>query len=147
MRQHHLPRGIAESSAASSSMPHMRDYGPRLDELPEAYSRLGAPLKSLFLQCSAHCEACHCRGVVIMRHDSGPPFFLVCSMKLNALGANGPQFPYFMPGSIGARLGGDEIAYCFGNTIPSREGPRVIPGRASRRAPDGRAKRPPLQRA
>ena len=43
-----------------------------------------------------------------------------------------------MPGYIGRFLGGDEIAYCFGEPIPSRKGQRVIPGRAPSVQPGGR---------
>jgi site-specific DNA-methyltransferase (adenine-specific) len=75
------------------------------------------------------------RAVVVMRHDSDPRFLAPLSMPY----ARAVILPYVMPGYIGRFLGGDEIAYCFGSPIPSREGQRVIPGRAPSVQPDGRA--------
>ena len=76
------------------------------------------------------------RIVVVMRSDSDPrflysipdryPFFRSCGL------------PYVMPGYIGRKLGGDELAYCFGEPIPSLPGQRVIPGRGPLVQPDGR---------
>lgn len=75
------------------------------------------------------------RAVVVMRHDSDPRFLQPVPMPyLRAV-----ILPYVMPGYIGRFLGGDEIAYCFGEPIPSREGQRVIPGRAPSVQPGGRA--------
>ena len=74
------------------------------------------------------------RSVVVMRHDSDPRFLdPVPAPYLRAV-----ILPYVMPGYIGRFLGGDEIAYCFGEPIPSRPGQRVIPGRAPAVQPDGR---------
>lgn len=75
------------------------------------------------------------RAVVVMRHDSDPRF--LAPVRLDYLRA--VFLPYVMPGYLGRFLGGDEIAYCFGEPIPSREGQRVIPGRAPSVQPDGRA--------
>ncbi len=74
------------------------------------------------------------RMVVVMRSDSDPRFL------------QGIQLPFFraqilgyvMPGYIGRKLGGDEIAYGFGEPIPSSPGRRVIPGNAPKVQPDGR---------
>lgn len=74
------------------------------------------------------------RAVVVMRHDSDPRF-LEC-VPLPYLRAT--ILPYVMPGYIGRFLGGDELAYSFGEPIPSREGQRVIPGRAPSVQPGGR---------
>lgn len=75
------------------------------------------------------------RSVIVMRHDSDPRFLAAVPMRyLRAV-----FLPYVMPAYIGRFLGGDEIAYCFGQPIPSREGQRVIPGRAQPVQPDGRA--------
>lgn len=75
------------------------------------------------------------RAVVVMRHDSDPRFLAPLKMPY----ARAVILPYVMPGYIGRFLGGDELAYCFGSPIPSREGQRVIPGRAPAVQPDGRA--------
>jgi site-specific DNA-methyltransferase (adenine-specific) len=75
------------------------------------------------------------RAVVVMRHDSDPRFLAPVPMpylRATILG-------YVMPGYTGRFLGGDEIAYSFGQPIPSREGQRVIPGRGPVVQPDGRA--------
>jgi hypothetical protein len=74
------------------------------------------------------------RAVVVMRHDSDPRFLAPVWLPY----ARAVILPYVMPGYIGRLLGGDEIAYCFGSPIPSREGQRVIPGRAPSVQPDGR---------
>ncbi len=75
------------------------------------------------------------RAVVVMRHDSDPRFLQAVTLPY----ARAVILPYVMPGYIGRYLGGDEIAYCFGEPIPSRKGQRVIPGRAPSVQPDGRA--------
>lgn len=75
------------------------------------------------------------RMVVVMRHDSDPRFLRTIRLPY----ARAVILPYVMPGYIGRYLGGDEIAYCFGRPIPSRDGQRVIPGRAPAVQPDGRA--------
>lgn len=75
------------------------------------------------------------RASIVMRHDSDPRFLEPVPMKyLRAV-----ILPYVMPGYIGRFLGGDEIAYCFGEPIPSRKGQRVIPGRAPAAQPDKRS--------
>lgn len=75
------------------------------------------------------------RAVIVMRHDSDPYFLAPIKMPyLRAV-----FLPYVMPGYIGRFLGGDEIAYCYGEPIPSRKGQRVIPGRAPSVQPDGRS--------
>lgn len=75
------------------------------------------------------------RAAVVMRHDSDPRFLAPVPMRY----LRATILPYVMPGYIGRFLGGDEIAYCFGEPIPSRKGQRVIPGRAPSVQPDGRA--------
>lgn len=74
------------------------------------------------------------RAAIAMRHDSDPSFNSVVSLPY----ARATILPYVMPGYIGRWLGGDEIAYCYGEPIPSRENQRVIPGRAPLVQPDGR---------
>lgn len=74
------------------------------------------------------------RSVFILRHDSDPRFLYPVPQRY----ARSVQLPYVMPGYIGRWLGGDETAYCFGEPIPSREGQKVIPGRAPSQQPTGR---------
>lgn len=74
------------------------------------------------------------RAVFVMRHDSDPRMLNAVDLPY----ARSVQLPYVMPGYIGRWLGGDETAYCFGEPIPSREGQKVIPGRAPSVQPDGR---------
>ena len=75
------------------------------------------------------------RAVVVMRHDSDPRFLAPVPLPYT----RATILPYVMPGYIGRLLGGDEIAYCFGDPIPSKPGQRVIPGRAPAVQPDGRS--------
>lgn len=74
------------------------------------------------------------RLVAVMRCDSDPRF--LSPVKLDY--ARSVILPYVMPGYIGRLLGGDEIAYCFGELIMSAPGQRVIPGRAPAVQPTGR---------
>lgn len=65
------------------------------------------------------------RLVVILRSDSDPRF-------LAAVPARWPfvcvqAMAYAVPMYLGRVLGGTELAYCFGEPVPSREGRRVIP--------------------
>lgn len=77
------------------------------------------------------------RAVVVLRSDSDPRF-------LSAVPASMPFFlaqilQYVMPGYIGRKLGGNEIAYVFGAPSPSEPGRRVIPGMSPKVQPKGRA--------
>jgi len=76
------------------------------------------------------------RVVIVLRYDSDPRF-------LQAVPARWPFFrmqtlEYAVPGYNGRKLGGVEVAYCFGEPVPSRAGRRVIPGKGptvTRRTP------------
>jgi hypothetical protein len=75
-------------------------------------------------------EACaamppHKRTIVVMRSDCDPRFLAPTP---------GPFFramilPYVIPGYIGRALGGDELAYWFGDCIRTGKGRMVVPGR------------------
>lgn len=99
---------------------------------------------SLFAEAAAMFRAR--RLVVILRSDSDPRF-------LQGVPPAWPFFrlqvlPYVMPGYIGRKLGGDELAYCFGEPIPSAPHQRVIPGYAPKAQPaDGTANGHPCSRA
>lgn len=78
------------------------------------------------------------RLIVILRSDSDPRFLraiperwrFVCMQALS----------YAVPMYLGRVLGGTEIAYCFGEPVPVREGKRVIPMWGPKAQP---RKRPP----
>ena len=77
------------------------------------------------------------RAAVVLRCDSDPRFLI-------SVPAVFPFFrtmtlPYVMPGYIGRKLGGDELAYCFGEPIAFQKGRQVVPGRAPSVQPNGRA--------
>lgn len=76
------------------------------------------------------------RVVIVMRSDSDPRFLMAIPDRYPFFRAC--ELPYVMPGYIGRKLGGDELAYCFGQPIPSLPGQRVIPGRGPAVQPDGR---------
>lgn len=77
------------------------------------------------------------RLVIILRSDSDPRFLsavpdqwpFVCVQALS----------YAVPSYIGRVLGGTELAYCFGEPVPSRDGRRVIPMWAPKAQPAGRS--------
>jgi site-specific DNA-methyltransferase (adenine-specific) len=77
------------------------------------------------------------RLVLVMRHDSDPRILGVVPAWLPFFRVQ--ILPYAIPGYIGRKLGGDELAYCFGEPIPSRPGARVIPGYAPKAQPGDRA--------
>lgn len=74
------------------------------------------------------------RIVVILRHDSDPRFLAPVPMPY----FRAAILPYVMPGYIGRKLGGDELAYCFGEPVAFQPGRQVIPGRAPMVQPGGR---------
>lgn len=76
------------------------------------------------------------RLVIVMRNDSDPRF--LCTVPASTPFFRTQILPYVMPGYIGRKLGGDEMAYCFGQPPPSAPGRRVIPGHAPKEQPGGR---------
>ena len=74
------------------------------------------------------------RHVIVMRHDCDPRFLA----PVPGAFFRTQILPYVMPSYIGRSLGGDEIAYCFGEPIPRRRGQIVIPGRGPAVQPVGR---------
>lgn len=81
--------------------------------------------EALFGEAMALLPATVKRLVVILRSDSDPRFLraipkrwpFVCMQAMS----------YAVPMYLGRILGGTEVAYCFGEPVPSREGRRVIP--------------------
>ncbi len=75
------------------------------------------------------------RVVAVMRSDSDPAIF-----------AGGPRLPFFrtillpyaLPSYIGRVLGGDEVAYWYGDVPRVAPGRRLIPGRGPSAQPSGR---------
>jgi len=76
------------------------------------------------------------RVVVVMRCDSDPR--ILRHVPNNVPFFRTIQLPYVMPGYIGRKLGGDEVAYWFGSPILSAEGRRLVPGRAPAAQPQHR---------
>lgn len=77
------------------------------------------------------------RLIVIMRGDSDPRFLEAVPNKWDFFRAQ--ILSYVIPGYIGRKLGGDEIAYCFGEPLPSAPGRRLIPGRSPKAQPKNRS--------
>jgi hypothetical protein len=73
------------------------------------------------------------RLVIVLRGDSDPRFLEAVPKKWEFFRVQ--LLPYTIPGYIGRKLGGDELAYCFGEPLPSAPGRRVIPGRAPKAQP------------
>jgi site-specific DNA-methyltransferase (adenine-specific) len=76
------------------------------------------------------------RAVIVMRSDSDPRFLRAVPERLPFFLAQILQ--YVMPGYIGRKLGGNEIAYTFGEPAKSEPGRRVIPGMSPKIQPSGR---------
>ncbi len=76
------------------------------------------------------------RLVVVLRGDCDPRFLAAVPVSLPFFRTQ--LLPYAVPGHIGRKLGGDELAYCFGEPIASRPGARVIPGRGPTAQPNAR---------
>ena len=68
------------------------------------------------------------RVVIVLRFDSDPRFLQAVPPRWGFFRAC--ILPYAVPGYIGRKLGGIEIAYCFGDPVNSAPGRRVIPGMA-----------------
>ena len=77
------------------------------------------------------------RAVIVLRSDSDPRFLRAVPERLPFFLAQVLQ--YVMPGYIGRKLGGNEIAYSFGTPPASEPGRRVIPGMSPKVQPKGRA--------
>lgn len=78
------------------------------------------------------------RLVIILRADSDIRFLSIVPEKWPFFRVQ--ILPYICPGFIGRKLGGLELAYCFGEPLPSGPGRRVIPGMAPKAQPDGNRK-------
>lgn len=65
------------------------------------------------------------RIVIVLRSDSDPRFLQAVPRRWPFVCVQ--ALPYAVPMYLGRILGGTEMAYCFGEPIPSREGRRVIP--------------------
>lgn len=77
------------------------------------------------------------RAIIVMRSDSDPRFLRAVPERLPFFLAQVLQ--YVMPGYIGRKLGGNEIAYSFGHPAKSEPGRRVIPGMSPKVQPKGRS--------
>lgn len=91
---------------------------------PDLLQGWDRPKELLAEMCEA-IPACVKRLVVIVRSDSDPRF-------LDAVPARWPfvcvqAMSYAVPMYLGRVLGGTELAYCFGEPVPSRDGRKVIP--------------------
>lgn len=64
------------------------------------------------------------RMVVVMRSDSDPRFLKVVPTALPFFRCQ--ILPYVIPSYSGRKLIGDELAYCFGEPIPSAPGAQLI---------------------
>ena len=76
------------------------------------------------------------RVVIILRSDSDPRFLAAVPKRWPFFNAHWLQ--YVMPGYMGRKLGGNEIAYAFGEPVPSAEGRRVIPSVSPKAQPSHR---------
>ena len=86
------------------------------------------------------------RVVIVLRSDSDPRFLMAVPEHWPFFNAS--WLSYVMPGYIGRKLGGSEIAYAFGEPVPSGEGRRVIPSNSPKAQPnDRKANGHPMSRA
>lgn len=66
------------------------------------------------------------RIVIVLRYDSDPRFLRAVPDRWKFFRVQ--TLEYRIPGYNGRKLGGLEVAYSFGEPIPSADGQRVIPG-------------------
>lgn len=76
------------------------------------------------------------RICINLRSDSDPRFLSAVPERYPFCRAQ--WLSYAVPMYTGRNLGGSEVAYCFGEHIPSREGQRVVPGEAPKGQPGDR---------
>jgi len=76
------------------------------------------------------------RMVIVLRSDSDPRFLSAVPKALIFFRCQ--ILSYAVPGYIGRKLGGDEIAYGFGRPIPSSIGKRLIPGWSPKAQPQSK---------
>jgi hypothetical protein len=76
------------------------------------------------------------RAVIVLRSDSDPRFLRAVPRRLPFFLCQWLQ--YAMPMYIGRKLGGNEVAYSFGEPAASQPGRRVIPGNSPKAQPAGR---------
>jgi site-specific DNA-methyltransferase (adenine-specific) len=81
--------------------------------------------EALFAEAMALLPQSTRRLVVILRSDSDPRFLQAVPRHWNFVCAQ--ALSYAVPMYLGRVLGGTELAYCFGEPVPSRDGRRVIP--------------------
>lgn len=79
------------------------------------------------------------RLVIVLRSDSAPRFLSVVPKRFPYFNAH--WLPYALPGYLGRKLGGNEIAYAFGEPIPAGTGRHLIPSMAPKAQP---SHRPPV---
>ncbi|MBB5046847.1 hypothetical protein HNR60_001596 [Rhodopseudomonas rhenobacensis] len=72
------------------------------------------------------------RLVAVLRCDSDPRFLVDVPHRLRFFRT--ALLPYVMPHYIGRVLGGDEIAYCYGDPVAPARHPRSCPGGAARKS-------------
>jgi site-specific DNA-methyltransferase (adenine-specific) len=105
---------------------------------PNTYTR-HEPLKGadnptkLFRQAMETLPGLPVRLVVILRLDSDPRF--LCGVPSSLPFFRVQMLRYDIPGYVGRKLGGFEVAYGFGQPIKSEPGRRCIPGLSCRARP------------
>lgn len=85
------------------------------------------------------------RLVIILRSDSDPRFLRAVPHRWPFICMQ--AMAYAVPMYLGRVLGGTEIAYCFGEPIPSRKGRHVIPMWGPKAQPSARSSGHPCARA
>ena len=76
------------------------------------------------------------RLVIVLRTDCDPRFLAAVPERWGFFGVH--ILPYVLPSFQGRRMIGTELAYSFGEPIPSAEGGRVIPTMGPKAQPVGR---------
>ena len=66
------------------------------------------------------------RLVVVLRNDSDPRFLNAVPVRWSFFHAS--WMYYVLPGRWGRKLGGNEVAYCFGDPVKSAKGRHLVPG-------------------
>ena len=120
-----LHLGDAQSKSASPKMPYAIITDPVWPNVPDGmFPYVDNPEKLLNRVLKVNQRAK--RVIIVMRTDSDPRFLTAAPPKWKFFRTC--VLLYTLPNYLGRKLGGMEMAYCYGEPVKNVEGRRIIPG-------------------